>query len=197
MIGMDSQQTARIISLVFYPPIVAAPTFIALILLEGAPDPLPLILISVLFGTFLPLAIIHGLSKLRVIPDVWASQRETRVTPFSGVMCSYLLGALVLIAVNSPVFVTSLMLSYLGNTVLMMIISLKWKISIHAAGIAGAATAFVALLGFIGFPLLLLVVPVCWARLRLKVHTPAQVTAGAILTIVAMWVQMRIYPSLL
>jgi len=197
MIGMDSQQTARIISLVFNPPIVAAPTFIASILLEGAADSLPLILISVMFGAFLPLAVIYGLSKLRVISDVWASQRETRVIPFSGVICSYLLGTVALVAVSSPTFVTSLMLCYLGNTVLMMIISLKWKISLHAAGIAGPATAFVALLGSIAFPLLLLVLPVCWARLRLKVHTPAQVAAGAILTIVATYVQLRIYPSLL
>jgi len=197
MIGIDSEQAARIISLVFNPPIVAVPTFVALILLEGAVNPLTLILVSVVFGAFVPLAIVYGLSMLRVIPDVWASQRETRLIPFSGVICSYLLGTIALVAVNSPAFVTSLMLSYLGNTVLMMVISLKWKISIHSSGIAGPATAFVTLLGTFAFPLLLLVVPVCWARLRLKVHTPAQVAAGAILTIIATWVQLRIYPALL
>jgi membrane-associated phospholipid phosphatase len=197
MIGIASEQAARIISLVFNPPIVAVPTFIGLILLEGAVNPLTLILISVAFGAFVPLAIVCGLSMLRVIPDVWASQREKRVIPFSGVICSYLLGTIALVAVNSPALVTSLMLCYLGNTVLMMVISFKWKISIHATGIAGPATAFVTLLGTFAFPLLLLVVPVCWARLRLKVHTPAQVAAGAILTIVATWVQLRIYPALL
>jgi membrane-associated phospholipid phosphatase len=197
MIGIASEQAARIISLVFNPPIVAVPTFIGLILLEGAVNPLTLILISVAFGAFVPLAIVCGLSMLRVIPDVWASQREKRVIPFSGVICSYLLGTIALVAVNSPVFLASLMLCYLGNTVLMMVISFKWKISIHAAGIAGPATAFVALLGTFAFPLLLLVVPVCWARLRLNVHTPAQVAAGAILTIIATWIQLRFYPALL
>ncbi len=110
MIGIDSEQAARIISLLFNLPIVAAPTFVAPILLIGAANPLPLVLISVFLGTFVLLAIVYGLSRLPVIPDVWALQRETRVIPFSGVMCIYLLGTVVLVTVSSPVFVTSLML---------------------------------------------------------------------------------------
>jgi membrane-associated phospholipid phosphatase len=89
------------------------------------------------------------------------------------------------------------MLCYCGNTVIMMLISLKWKISIHASGIAGPLTALVFSLGVIAVTFLLLVVPVAWARLTLKAHTPMQVIVGALLTILITWVQLGIYSPLL
>jgi membrane-associated phospholipid phosphatase len=194
---MDSREIAELISFVFNPPIVAAPTFLVLIILQRPENSLFLILISVSFGGLIPLAIVYGLSKRGVIPDLWASERETRAIPFSGAVCSYLLGTLVLVAARSPAIITSLMLCYVGNTLIMMLISLKWKISIHATGITGPVTALIYSLGVMAFPFLLLVVPVGWARLKLKAHTPAQVAAGALLTILTTWIQLGIYTPVL
>jgi membrane-associated phospholipid phosphatase len=197
MITMHSRKPAELLTLIFNPPIVAAPTFVALILLQRPENSIALILITVSFGTLLPLAMVLVLSKRGVIPDVWASERETRVIPFAGAICSYLVGTVALVAARSPVSVMLLMLCYVGNTVIMMIISLRWKISIHASGIAGPATFLIYTLGFAAFPFLLLIVPVGWARLVLKAHTPWQVIAGALLTILTTWLQLRIYTPLI
>jgi len=190
---LESRRFAELISFVFSPPIVAAPAFLYLILLQRPVDSLTLAVISVMFGALVPLSIVYGLSKLRIIPDLWASQRETRVIPFTGAIFSYILGSAALAIENSPAIITALMLCYAGNTVIMMLISMRWKISVHASGIAGPATALIYALGTAVLPLLLLVVPVGWARIRLKAHTLAQVAAGVLLTIVATWIQMGIY----
>ena len=63
----------------------------------------------------------------------------------------------------------------------------------HASGIAGPLTALIYVVGLTAIPFLLLVVPVGWARLKLKAHTPAQVVAGVLLTIVTTWIQLGIY----
>jgi membrane-associated phospholipid phosphatase len=74
-----------------------------------------------------------------------------------------------------------------------MVITLKWKISIHASGITGPFTALVYLLGAVMLPLLLVVIPVAWARVELKAHTIMQVTVGAVLSCALTWVQMSFY----
>jgi membrane-associated phospholipid phosphatase len=89
------------------------------------------------------------------------------------------------------------MLCYLGNTVVMMFITLRWKISVHASGIAGPSTALVYLLGAIAAPLLLLAVPVGWARIKLGAHTILQVIGGASLTFLITWIQIGVYMSIL
>jgi membrane-associated phospholipid phosphatase len=60
-------------------------------------------------------------------------------------------------------------------------INLFWKISVHAGSISGSATLLILLLGTAALPTLLLVLLVCWARVVLRKHTLAQVTAGAML----------------
>jgi membrane-associated phospholipid phosphatase len=190
---LESRRYAELISFVFNPPIVAAPAFLYLILLQNPVNSPTLAVISVMFGALVPLSIVYGLSKLRIIPDLWASQRETRAIPFTGAIFSYLLGSAALAIENSPAIITALMLCYVGNTVIMMLISLKWKISVHASGVAGPVTALIYVLGVVALPLLFLIVPVGWARIRLKAHTLAQVAAGALLTAVATWIQMGVY----
>jgi membrane-associated phospholipid phosphatase len=190
---MNSRGFAELLSFMFNPPIVAAPAFLTLILLRKPENSLALISIAVIFGSLIPLAILYVLARHGTIPDIWASDRETRVIPFSGAICSYVIGSLALAAMRSPAIITCLMLCYVGNTVVMMLISFKWKISVHASGIAGPLTALIYVVGLTAIPFLLLVVPAGWARLKLKAHTPAQVVAGALLTIVITWIQLGIY----
>lgn len=194
---MDSRRAAEIISLVFNPPIVAAPTFLALLLLERPRVLVELLVISVAFGAVVPLIVVIYLSSRGIIPDFYASQRETRYVPFIGAILSYLLGSAMLGLLGAPPIITSMMLCYAGNSLMMMVISLKWKISIHATGITGPATALIYTLGVTALPFLLLVVPVGWARLKLKAHTPTQVVAGALLTILTTLIQLGIYMPLL
>lgn len=194
---MSSKEAAEFISHTFSAPVIAALTFLTLLTSERAPNLLMLIVISLTFGTAVPLILLYYLSRKGIIPDIYASKRESRAIPFVGAMLSYLLGAIALLLGGAPSIITAVMLCYLGNSLIMMLISLKWKISIHASGITGPATALAYSLGIWALPFLGLVIPVGWARIKLKAHTLAQVTAGALLTIVTTWLQLEIYLRLL
>jgi membrane-associated phospholipid phosphatase len=98
---------------------------------------------------------------------------------------------------KAPAMVTALMLCYAGNTLVMMLITRRWKISIHASGIAGPTTALIASLGIWASIFFVLLVPVGWARIKLKAHTPTQLLAGALVTVPLTWIQLRIYLAIL
>jgi membrane-associated phospholipid phosphatase len=194
---MGSEETAKLISLVFSAPVVASLAFVVLILSEKASNFLALVVITLAFGTLVPLVFLLFLSRRGIIPDIYASQKDSRAIPFAGAISSYLLGSILLVLARAPSMVTALMLCYFGNSSIMMLISQKWKISIHASGITGPATALIYSLGVIAAPLLLIVVPVGWARIKLNAHTLGQVSAGALLTIASTWLQLKIYLMLL
>ena len=69
------------------------------------------------------------------------------------------------------------------------LINAFWLISLHSTGVMAA---FVIIGLVFGWTASLIVVPfvisVCWVRLYLKRHTPAQVVAGLLLGVASVWV---------
>jgi membrane-associated phospholipid phosphatase len=193
---MNSVRAASLVSHVFNPAIVAAFTFLTLLYAEGIAS-CPLVAICLTFGTLIPLGIIYLLSRRGLISDFFVSERKERAKPFAGAIVSYLVGSFVLMFARAPTIVTALMLCYAGNTLVMMLITHLWKISVHASGVAGPATALTVSLGAWASVFFALLVPVGWARMKTGAHTPTQLLAGALVTIVTTWVQLRIYLAIL
>ncbi|NLE46614.1 MAG: phosphatase PAP2 family protein, partial [Chloroflexi bacterium] len=67
----------------------------------------------------------------------------------------------------------------LVETLIIFVITLRWKISVHCAAAAGAATLVWSLIGT-PLPLIVGVPLIAWSRLRLQRHTLAQVVAGSV-----------------
>jgi membrane-associated phospholipid phosphatase len=190
---LDKLKLASRLSAALNAPLITLVTFIPLIVLYGLDQAALLIAITGIFGCVLPLVMVLGLLKLDIIKDFYAYDKETRFIPFLWTTLFYLLGVISLIRVSSPPVVTALMACYFVNGIVLMLITFKWKISIHASGITSPFTALVYLLGGVMLPLLLVVIPVAWARVELKAHTKMQVTVGAILSGLLTWVQMSFY----
>jgi len=190
---LDKLKLASRLSAALNAPLITLVTFIPLIVLYGLDQAALLIAITSIFGCVLPLVMVLGLLKLDIIKDFYAYDKETRFIPFLWTTLFYLLGVISLILVSSPPVVTALMTCYFVNGIVLMLITFKWKISIHASGITSPFTALVYLLGGVMLPLLLVVIPVAWARVELKAHTKMQVTVGAILSGLLTWVQMSFY----
>jgi membrane-associated phospholipid phosphatase len=190
---LDKLKLASRLSAALNAPLITLVTFIPLIVLYGLDQAALLIAITSIFGCVLPLVMVLGLLKLDIIKDFYAYDKETRFIPFLWTTLFYLLGVISLIRVSSPPVVTALMACYFVNGIVLMLITFKWKISIHASGITSPFTALVYLLGGVMLPLLLVVIPVAWARVELKAHTKMQVTVGAILSGLLTWVQMSFY----
>jgi membrane-associated phospholipid phosphatase len=184
---------AEIISALFNAPIVAIYVFTLILLILSPPDIYSLLFVSLIFGGILPMLIIFLMLRAGIIHDIYASDRQTRLKPFLGAILSYSLGVAVLLLMNAPRDITALMACYSFNTLVMMLISLKWKISIHASGISGPFTFLVFVLGPVFLPLYLLILPVGWARIELNAHSLSQVLAGFLLTILLTWLQLTFF----
>jgi len=195
---MTSVNSASVISGIFNPAVTAAFTFLILLYpMQSIQTFLMLMATCVTFGTMIPLVMMLQLTKSGVISDFNVSERKERTRPFVGAAASYLAGGGVLLLMKAPIIIIALMLCYAGNTVIMLLITLRWKISIHASGVAGPTTALVYSIGTWAAVFFILLIPVGWARMQLKAHTPWQILVGALVTAIATWLQLIIYFSIL
>ena len=190
---MDKKKLANIVSAVMNAPLITLLTFVPLVLQYGGNATFQVMIITSFFGCILPLVLVVLMLKKGVITDFYATDRMERFIPFMATIASYSLGALALIMTDAPAPITALMACYIVNGLVLLVITLKWKISIHASGIASPVTALVYLLGSRLIFLFLLFIPVAWARVELNAHDKKQVTAGAIISGVLTWIQMAFY----
>lgn len=176
-------RAARLVGEVLSPP----PILVALALVVAwASSPIPAMAvlwgaIAALFASVLPYGLIlRGVRRGR-LSDRNISLREQRVR-FGGVAIgSILLGLAVLAASDAPADMVALLASIAVGVACGWVITLWWKISVHAAIAAGAATVLTLVFG----PALLaawpLVALIAWSRVQVGDHTPAQVLAGVAL----------------
>ena len=189
---INTRKAANIVSFGLNAPAVALITFLVLLAGKNTSRFWPDFIVTASFGIILPLLILYYLRKRGVIADFFASNKRGRLIPFVGAIASYVVGTAVLLLVGASPIIIAVMFCYFGNSFVMMVITLKWKISIHTSGITGPATALVYLQGFVWSPFFLLAIPVGWARMKLGAHTLDQVIAGAVLTIATTWLQLEI-----
>ena len=189
----NHEKVAKAISTIFNPPLVALYAFAFLVLSLNPPSLLPLLAICSFFVCILPYLMILYMVNAGIIPDMFASDRRTRTKPFLAAVGSYAGGMIALILLHAPRMLTALMACYVVNSIVMMLITQVWKISVHASGIAGPGTFLLHQLGIVMLPFFLLVLPIGWARLDLRAHTRNQVLAGALLTMGLTLVQVQLY----
>jgi hypothetical protein len=146
------------------------------------------------FSGLLPILALYYLRHIGMIGDLMVNERDQRLIPFACVFGSYLLGTAFLWVFNAPTTMVALMVSYVITSLVMMVITLRWKISIHAAGVAGPSMFLVLRYNLALWPFLIMILLVCWSRWRLRVHTIEQVCAGAMLSVVVTSVMVYLLP---
>ncbi len=77
-----------------------------------------------------------------------------------------------------------LAVAYAAVTSAIAIVSLFWKVSAHAAGVAGPITGLIWIYGLIPVPFLSLAVLVAWARWRQGLHTITQLVSGILIAMI-------------
>ena len=175
---------ARHVSNVLSPFVISLP-LVFLIALYHAPvrgQALFYAFVTLFFLSVGPLFYIIVGVRLGKFTDIDVSVRSQRTWPFVFGLASALVGLLILILTRGSQNLETLLLITILSGIIMMIITLWWKISLHASSIASAATLLTAFYGAMMLPAFLLVVAVSWSRVVLRRHTVAQVVAGAILS---------------
>ena len=200
---MEKRKIAETISTITQPPIITIPLFLIICMVLsfengtfGLSKFLTLELISLVFTSLLPMAIILLWAK-RINTDRDISNREDRFVPLVIGIVSYFIGVLVSLILNADNFLTLLLLCYAVNTGVVLLITFKWKISVHTTGISGPIAALILLLGPIGAVFGVIYPIVIWSRVLLKKHTLAQAICGGvqgfILTVVEMYLYMIVF----
>jgi len=139
--------------------------------------------ITLFFLSFGPMLYIIIGVRLGKFSDVDVSRRKERIGPFLFGLASVLAGLVTLVLIKAPKNLQTLLIITTVSCIVMLVITLWWKISIHASSLAGTVTFLTALYGVIVLPAFLLVVLVSWSRVVLRRHTVAQVVAGALVSI--------------
>jgi membrane-associated phospholipid phosphatase len=132
-------------------------------------------------AVFTPVLYVLWLLRAKKITDFHIKLRHQRLRPMLMMILCSLLAWGIMLAGSAPILLQTIAIMGAVLITVLLIITLKWKISGHAT----AVTVFVAL-GLIlwgppAFPVFLLIPMVVWARLVLKRHSLAQTMAGVAL----------------
>ena len=200
---MNKLKVTKTVSTITNPPIICIPLFLIICLIlsfeNGAFNLSKFIgleLISLVFASVLPMAIIvYWAKKLNTDSDI--SNREDRFTPLVVGIVSYFIGFLVSLFSGIDHFLTALLLCYSVNTGVVLLITSKWKISVHTTGLSGPVGALILLLGPIGALFGILYPILIWSRITLNKHTMAQAIAGGVqgffLTVIEMYLYIYLF----
>jgi membrane-associated phospholipid phosphatase len=152
------------------------------------------ILLGALFLSILPIAPVVYFARKGTI-DLDVSDRSKRPRYFGMSLLGYCLGVVAFDFLQA----TSLMvlsIAYVCVTFSIAVTSFFWKISVHSSGIAGPVTGLTYVFGWMPALMYLLLLPIGWARLKLKAHTRSQLIAGAIVAVlVTFTVYAVFYPA--
>jgi hypothetical protein len=133
----------------------------------------------VLLSVVMPVLYLVWLKHRGLITDLDVQLREQRTKPMLFTLACGGLAWLALAMGAAPSFMILLAGMLWLQMVVILSITLHWKISVHCATAAGVAAVACALLGT---PLPFLSVPlIAWSRVRLRRHTLAQTVAGSLL----------------
>ncbi len=108
-------------------------------------------------------------------------ERAQRTRPYLISAGISLAGLVALLFLHASLMLSMLMLCFTINTIIVMTINLRWKISAHMMGLAGSPMFLIPIFGWFLLLALPLLTALGWARMRLGAHTLAQVVAGAVL----------------
>jgi hypothetical protein len=191
------ESLAKAVTLLMNAPLLAVATFAYIYLTDPAGPTSSVLATAIFFSGVLPILIIFVQRRSGIVTEMMVNEREERTKPFLGAISSYVVGTLALMHLEAPAAMVYLMACYLVNSIFMMIVTLRYKISIHASGVAGPATFLVHQYGVRLWPLTLVLVVVGWARLELRMHTAGQVAWGVLLTVLLTLTQLELYPMLI
>lgn len=186
---------ANFISIFIAPPTMAIVATVAFSLWS----PIGLGLLSAPFSilfcffcfAFLPfLSILYFYRKNLV--DLYVSKRKSRTPFFLIAITSYSFAAIVFLATNTKILAL-LALGYIVVSIILMVVNLFWKVSVHCAGVTGPIFSLIFVFGINALPLSLIVGLVGWSRIKLKNHTFAQTLAGTLIALTVGFIEYSMF----
>lgn len=181
-VSPGAKRVADIVSMVTQPPFLAIVAFILLNTQVADPSKqLLLDLVCIITALVIPIGVTAYFGKRFGNEELDVERREDRLQPLVLGAVGYALGAIALYLLDAPDVVWILMVCYAVVTAVITLITLRWKISIHACGCVGPSIALTIHFGPLGALYFLFLPFTVWSRYVKGKHTPAQLACGALL----------------
>ena len=175
-----ARSPAALISAATRLPLLAVPLFLAVgAQAAGAPGLLWGVLCAFLTSG-LSLGYLAYLARSGKVRDPRSIPQSERMRPLQ-VVAALHAGAFVAVTLlSAPAPLRAALLSYALATLLFALLTPLTNLSLHAAGVSGAAVCLIYVFGAWGLPALLLVPLVWWARTILGRHTSVELALGVL-----------------
>lgn len=174
-------KSARVISNLFSPPLVALACIVVTALAAKSESSLFWILIFIALLIIPPTLFVLTLVHRGKVSDFHLNIRKERALPLFAIFAYAALIYFIMYFGGAPRLMLIVTAVALVQILLVLLITLKWKISGHCTSAAGLAILAVALYGEDVLPLTLIVPLIAWSRIRLGRHTISQTVAGSFL----------------
>ena len=177
---IDKEKFAMYISRVLNPVFVLG-IVIVLVSLEASGSDIWIVLcvlIALFFSVFAPWGVVLYMRRRGEISELFIPERRGRLRPLFFFTASSWIGTGILYLIHSPPALYALMACVAILSTIALLITMQWKISLHAMGLWAACGVVIALYGSWWA-----VVPaglVSWARLVLQAHSISQILVGSI-----------------
>jgi hypothetical protein len=143
-------------------------------------------LVAGFFFCVLPLGDVLLRIRKGITKDIHIDERKDRIIPFLITLTSSIVGLLTVSFLGFPKEIQAVSWAIVLTGGIITVITLFWKISLHAAGISAIATALIVFLGLSASVLVLFIPVVFWARITLRKHNIWQLLAGSGLSVLIM-----------
>ncbi len=177
------QRPAKLISNILNPFLVS---FIVIVLLafestDSYTDAVKWSLISIVLSVLPVFTFVVYLVHNKKLDSIFINPRHQRNKVYLIAISCAIVGCTVLFILEAPELLMATFVSGLAAIVIFMAINLLWKISLHTAFTAASVTVLIIVYGGVVALTAILVPLVGWARIEMKLHSPAQVAIGALL----------------
>lgn len=175
-----NQQVASVISQIGSPPVIV--TFMVLFSATSSPDLSGWIwgTVYLLLAVAVPMVRLIWLVQHGFITDLDVQLRKQRIGPLLHTLAMGGLTSGIMLLGGAPARLQTLVVTLWVLEVLILGITLRWKISVHSAMSAAAALFVWHYLGLMWVPLTGVVL-IIWSRIHLQRHTVLQTLAGGAL----------------
>ncbi len=190
---MTLHRFASLISWVISPIVVAPAAYFIIVFSGFQDDPARWNYLLVLFlsSTIVPMLLIYGLKKIGKVSDYNITFREQRFLPLLVMVGVNLLGYEVMQQLGSPRIFTGIVLFNAVNMVLILLITLQWKISIHLLTLSASIALLSIQYGAVACWFFLLVPVLMWSRIYLRAHTFMQTLVGSVIGFLVMYAELK------
>jgi hypothetical protein len=192
---VDLRRAARLVSDATRLPLLAVPLFVVVGVAAAGWGGLLWAMLCLLLTSGLSLAYLAYLARTGKVRDPGKIPQQERVWPLRVVALLHV-GAWVFITLlGAPTPLRAVLLSYALATVAFAFLTPLLKLSLHAAGVAGASVCLIFIFGAWGALLAPILPLVWWARTVLGRHTALELALGTLVGGGLTWVAFHFVAS--